>query len=89
MFALALVVGITTGAGVWIFKGLIEIAHHLFFDVLGGALSPLGGWTVLLVPAIGGLVVGVLMYLVRRRRAASRRGGDHGSGGVSRRTTAL
>ncbi len=63
MFALALIVGITTGAGVWIFKGLIELARHLFFDILGGALSPLGGWTVLLIPAIGGLVVGVLMYL--------------------------
>src|SRR5512140_3055140 len=63
MFALALIVGITTGAGVWIFKGLIELARHLFFDVLGGALSLLGCWTVLLIPAIGGLVVGVFMYL--------------------------
>jgi CIC family chloride channel protein len=63
MFALALVVGITTGAGVWLFKQLIEIAHHLFFDVLSGALSPLGGWTVLLLPALGGLIVGVIMYL--------------------------
>jgi CIC family chloride channel protein len=62
MFALALIVGLTTGAGVWLFKQLIEIAHVLFFDVVGGALSPLGGWTVLFVPAIGGLVVGVLMY---------------------------
>ena len=63
MFALALIVGLTTGAGVWLFKQLIEIAQTLFFDVVGGALSPLGGWTVLFVPAIGGLVVGVLMYL--------------------------
>ena len=62
MFALALIVGLTTGAGVWLFKQLIEIANWLFFGVLGGALSPLGGWTVLLVPTIGGLVVGVLMY---------------------------
>ena len=62
MFALALIVGLTTGAGVWLFKQLIEIANRLFFGVLGGALSPLGGWTVLLVPTIGGLVVGVLMY---------------------------
>ena len=63
MFALALIVGVTTGAGVWLFKQFIEIAHTLFFDVFGGALSPLGGWTVLFVPAIGGLIVGVLMYL--------------------------
>jgi len=61
MFALAIVVGVATGAGVWIFKQLIEIANHLFFGVLGGALSPLGGWSVLLVPTIGGLIVGVVM----------------------------
>src|SRR3974377_223141 len=63
MFALAIVVGVTTGAGVWVFKLLIETANHLFFGVLGGALSPLGSWSVLLVPATGGLIVGVLMYL--------------------------
>jgi CIC family chloride channel protein len=63
MFALALIVGITTGAGVWLFKQMIEIANRLFFGVLGSALSPLGSWTVLLVPTIGGLVVGILMYL--------------------------
>ncbi len=63
MFTLAIVVGVATGAGVWVFKLLIEIANHLFFDVLGGALSPLGSWSVLLVPATGGLIVGVLMYL--------------------------
>lgn len=63
MFVLAIVVGVTTGAGVWIFKQLIEIAHYLFFDVLGTALSPLGGWTVLFLPALGGLIVGVLLYL--------------------------
>ncbi len=62
MFALALVVGVTTGAGVWLFKQLIEIANRFFFGVLGGVLSPLGGWTVLLLPALGGLIVGVLMY---------------------------
>ncbi len=63
MFALAIVVGVTTGAGVWLFKQLIEIANHLFFGVLGGALSPLGGWSVLLIPTIGGLIVGVLIVL--------------------------
>jgi chloride channel protein, CIC family len=62
MFALAIVVGVTTGAGVWVFKQLIEIANRVFFGVLGGALSPLGSWSVMLVPATGGLIVGVLMY---------------------------
>ena len=63
MFALALIVGVATGAGVWLFKQLIEIAQRIFFDGIGGTLSPLGGWTVLLVPTVGGLIVGVLMYL--------------------------
>ncbi len=63
MFPLAIGVGVTTGAGVWLFKQLIEIANQIFFGVLSGALSPLGSWTVLLVPTMGGLVVGALMYL--------------------------
>jgi CIC family chloride channel protein len=62
MFILAIVVGLTTGFGVWLFKQLIEIANHFFFGVLGGALSPLGGWTVLLLPILGGLIVGILLH---------------------------
>ncbi len=62
MFALAIVVGVTTGAGVWLFKQMIELANRFFFGIIGGALSPLGGWTVLLLPALGGLIAGVLMY---------------------------
>ncbi len=62
MFALALIVGLATGAGVWLFKQLIELANRFFFGLLGGVLNPLGAWTVLLLPAIGGLIVGVVMY---------------------------
>jgi CIC family chloride channel protein len=62
MFILAVVVGLTTGAGVWLFKQLIELANRFFFGLIGGALSPLGGWTVFLLPVLGGLIVGVLMY---------------------------
>ncbi|HTP06719.1 MAG TPA: chloride channel protein [Anaerolineae bacterium] len=62
MFVLAAVVGVTTGAGVWLFKTMIEIANRFFFGLIGGALSPIGGWTVLLLPVFGGLIVGVLMY---------------------------
>ncbi len=39
----ALLVGLTSGAGVWLFKRLIDLAHGLAFDGLGAALSPLGG----------------------------------------------
>jgi hypothetical protein len=37
MFALAIIMGVTTGGGIWLFKQLIDIANHLFFGVLGGA----------------------------------------------------
>jgi CIC family chloride channel protein len=63
MFALAIIVGVTTGIGVWLFKQLIVIANQFFFGAIGGALNPLGSWTVFLVPTLGGLVVGILIYL--------------------------
>ncbi len=59
---LALVVGLTSAAGVWLFKWLINWVHQLAFERLGAALQPLGGWTVLLLPILGGLVVGLLLH---------------------------
>ena len=35
----ALLVGLTSGAGVWLFKRLIDLAHLVAFDWLGGELS--------------------------------------------------
>jgi CIC family chloride channel protein len=58
----ALLVGVASGAGVWLFKQLIDLAHMIAFDWLGGALRPLGTWTVVVVPALGGLVVGLIIY---------------------------
>jgi hypothetical protein len=54
----ALFVGLTSGAEVWLFKRFIDLAHRAAFDGLGAGLSHLGGWTVMLVPVVGGLVVG-------------------------------
>jgi CIC family chloride channel protein len=59
----AVVVGAMAGGGVWLFKRLIDVVHALSFDQLGAALSQWGGWTILLVPIVGGLVVGVLMHV--------------------------
>lgn len=53
MGALAALVGLTSGAGIWLFKRLIEALHHLTF----GALP---GWTALFIPIAGGLLVGGL-----------------------------
>ncbi len=62
MGVVALLVGLGTGLGVWLFKQFIGLAQHLFFGVIGGALSALGGWTVMFLPVLGGLIVGLLLH---------------------------
>jgi chloride channel protein, CIC family len=57
-----ILIGLLTGAGVWLFKQMIVWAHTVFFDWIGGALNPLGPWTVALLPALGGLLVGLLWH---------------------------
>jgi chloride channel protein, CIC family len=56
------VLGVLAGLGVWLFKRLIDLAQLAAYGGLGSALSHLGGWTSLLVPAAGGLVVGLLLH---------------------------
>lgn len=56
----ALLVGLASGAGVWLFKELIDWVHAVAFDGLGGALEQFGAWTVMLLPVIGGLIVGLI-----------------------------
>ena len=53
---IAVLVGLASGVGVWIFKGLIELAQRLAFGALGGWLAQFGGWTVALIPIVGGLL---------------------------------
>lgn len=60
--ALAVLVGLASAAGVWLFKWLIDQVHWLVFEKLGLALQPLGGWTVLLLPGLGGLLVGLMLH---------------------------
>jgi len=59
---LAILLGTGAGLGVWGFKALITWFHGLFFTQLGGWLEPLGAWTVLLLPVLGGLLVGLMMH---------------------------
>lgn len=59
----ALFVGLASGAGVWLFKQMIDLVYRLAFEDLGGALrAALGGapsgWTIALIPMLGGAVVG-------------------------------
>ncbi len=62
---IGVVVGLLTGLGVWLFKQLINVSHAFFYGDAGGLLAHLGGWTIVLVPALGGVIVALLMqYLV-------------------------
>lgn len=60
--ALALIVGVTSAGGVWLFKWLIGLVDGLIFGQLGQALQPLSRWGVAVLPALGGLVVGLLLH---------------------------
>ena len=63
---LAVVIGIATGFGAIGFRWLIETFKHLFFTEGQQALSFLGGYYVVIIPAIGGLLVGLLVYYAAR-----------------------
>ena len=58
----ALLVGLTSGAGVWLFKRLIDLFHLIAFGELGAALAHWGAWTVALAPVLGGLIVGLIVH---------------------------
>lgn len=60
----ALLVGLSSGFGIWLFKQLIEWAQWLMFDVVGGYLAPLGAWSVALLPVFGGLIVGAVVHFM-------------------------
>jgi CIC family chloride channel protein len=69
LWGLALVVGLTTGIGVWLFKELINLVHELSYTKLGAGLSSIGSWTLFILPVLGGLLVGlVIYYLVGHER---------------------
>jgi H+/Cl- antiporter ClcA/predicted transcriptional regulator len=58
-----LVIGIGSSLLVVLFRYLIDLCQTLSFEKLLGAISPWGGWTLLLIPTLGGLVVGLMKWL--------------------------
>jgi hypothetical protein len=58
----ALMVGLTSAIGVWLFKLLIDLFHTGAFDFFGGGLGTYGTWLIFLVPVVGGLSVGLLLH---------------------------
>lgn len=55
--AAALVAGLAGAAGVWAFKALIELTKS-------ASLDSVPGWAVVVVPAAGGLVVGLFLHFL-------------------------
>jgi H+/Cl- antiporter ClcA/CBS domain-containing protein len=58
----AFLIGGTTGLAIALFRYLTRSIEHLSFETLMGVVSPLGAWTLALIPAVGGLLVGLLRW---------------------------
>ncbi|MBE0689303.1 MAG: chloride channel protein [Anaerolineae bacterium] len=62
----SLLVGLGTGIGAVIFNRLIEAISWVSFTWIPQALSTFGQWYIVLVPALGGLLAGPLIYRYAR-----------------------
>ena len=69
MMAAAAVIGLLGGLGAILFRRMISLVNHLAFgtdDCTTAFLQSLSWWHILLVPAIGGLVIGPIVYYFAR-----------------------
>jgi CIC family chloride channel protein len=62
LILLGLLVGLAAGVGAIGFRWLIQTFHSLFFDGGQTVLGFMGQYYVILLPAAGGLLVGILTY---------------------------
>jgi CIC family chloride channel protein len=62
----SIVVGLGAGFGAIIFRWLINNFHNLFFKQGHNLLQFMGQYYVILIPAIGGLIIGPLIYFFAR-----------------------
>jgi CIC family chloride channel protein len=63
---LAAITGLGAGLGAVVFRKLITGFNRLFFDVIGEATASLGPSHVIILPIIGGLLVGPIVYFFAR-----------------------
>jgi CIC family chloride channel protein len=61
LLALAVLVGLSTGAGVWVFRVAIEFFQELIREEFVHEVLPFGDWGIVLALALVGLTVGLLM----------------------------
>ncbi len=67
LIASGLLVGISAGFGAVVFRYLIQGFHWFFFDELQTLISRfLGSGAIIVIPALGGLIFGPLIYLFAR-----------------------
>jgi CIC family chloride channel protein len=62
----ALVVGLASGLGAVVFRWLIGRAQWLFFGVGGQVFAFVGDYYIVIIPALGGLIVGPLIFFFAR-----------------------
>ncbi len=65
---LAIIVGIGAGLGAVAFRWMIAAVMHSFFGVANHFLVFLGPYRIIPIPALGGLLVGLLTYYLARER---------------------
>ena len=63
--AAAVLLGVATAVGVWLFNQAFGLVHRVVFDGAADALAPLGGWTLIPVVAAAGIVVGLIVRFMR------------------------
>jgi CIC family chloride channel protein len=66
LLATALVVGLSTGVGAVLLHYLIQGVEWIGYEWAPDVLSGWGNWYVVIVPAVGGLPVGLLVYFFAR-----------------------
>jgi CIC family chloride channel protein len=66
LLGLALLVGLGAGLGALVFRWLIDLVHTVSFDWLPSVTQGWGPAYVVIAPAVGGLLVGPLIYFFAR-----------------------
>ena len=62
----SILVGLGGGFGAILFRWMIQKFKHLFFDDGGDLLGFMGDYYIILIPAIGGLIIGPLIHFFAR-----------------------